>query len=162
MSKVAVSSQGKELESQVDPRFGRAAYFLVVDTDSMDFVVLDNTQTRGMSHGAGIQAAEMVSKAGATALLSGVVGPKAWSALEAAGVAIIQDAKGTVAEAVEDFKNGKLKPSQEPQGMMHMNQAPMGGGGRGMGGGGGRGMGGGGGRGMGGGGGRGMGGGGRK
>ncbi|KIX12196.1 NifB/NifX family molybdenum-iron cluster-binding protein [Dethiosulfatarculus sandiegensis] len=152
MSKVAVSSQGKELESQVDPRFGRAAYFLVVDTDSMDFVVLDNTQTRGMSHGAGIQAAEMVSKAGATALLSGVVGPKAWSALEAAGVAIIQDARGTVAEAVEDYKNGKLKTSQEPQGMMHTNQAPMGGGGgRGMGGGGGRGMGGGGGRGMGGG-----------
>jgi predicted Fe-Mo cluster-binding NifX family protein len=156
MAKVAVSSQGKEPESQVDPRFGRAAYFLVVDTETRDIVVVDNTQSRNMAHGAGIQAAELVAQAGAKAVLTGVVGPKAWQALEAAGLEIFQDLKGTVADAVDAYAKGQLKSSNSPQGSPHAGGM---GGGMGMGGGGGMGPGGGRGRGQGGGGRGGMGGG---
>lgn len=127
MAKVAVSSQGKGLESQVDPRFGRAAYFLVVDTETMDTVVLDNSQARNMSHGAGIQAAELVSRAGAEAVLSGFVGPKAMDALQAAGLAVYQDVAGVVDEAVRQYARGELNASTEANGM------PVPGGGRGSG-----------------------------
>ncbi|MCF8114761.1 MAG: hypothetical protein K9K33_00005, partial [Desulfarculaceae bacterium] len=148
MSKIAVSSQGKNLESQVDPRFGRAAYFLVVDEADNSFVVVDNSVSRDMSSGAGIQAAEAVARAGAKVVLSGLVGPKAMHALQAAGLQVVQGAEGSVEEALLAYRQGTLKADGD---------APFGGGGGtggggGMGGGGGRGMGGGGGRGMGGGG----------
>lgn len=117
MAKVAVSSQGKGIESQVDPRFGRAAYFLVVDTETMEVVVLDNNQARSMSHGAGIQAAELVARAGAEAVLSGFVGPKAMDALNAAGLKVYQDVAGVVDEAVRRYAQGDLTASTEPGGM---------------------------------------------
>jgi len=137
MAKVAVSSQGQTLESQVDPRFGRAAYFLVVDPETMDFTVVDNTSARQMGHGAGIQAAETVARAGAKTVISGVVGPKAFDALRGAGLEVVQDAAGTVAQAVAAFKEGRLQPSDQPLG----GGWGPGGGGGGMGRGGGRGMG---------------------
>lgn len=141
MARVAVSSQGQNLQSRVDPRFGRAAYFLVVDDQDMSFTVLDNTRARDLGSGAGIQAAELVSRAGAEVVLSGVVGPKAYQALQTAGVAVVQDAGGSVEEAVKAYRQDGL-----PSG----NSSPAGrrGAGRGLGGGrgAGRGRGGGGGR----------------
>lgn len=106
MSKIAISSQGKSMESQVDPRFGRAAYFLVVDEQSGSFEVVDNTISRDMSTGAGIQAAEAVARAGAKTLLSGIVGPKALHALQAAGVQAVQGAEGSVEEALQAYRAG--------------------------------------------------------
>ncbi len=114
MAKVAVSSQGQDLQSQVDPRFGRAAFFLVVDDQNMSFTVLDNTRARDMNSGAGIQAAEAVSRAGAGVLLSGVVGPKAFQALETAGVVVVQDAQGSVAEAVRAYLDGDIPQAESP------------------------------------------------
>lgn len=116
MSKIAVSSQGDSLESMVDPRFGRAAYFLVVDPATMAFEALSNAQARGMGQGAGIQAAEMVAGSGAKTVISGIVGPKAWQALRAAGLDIVQEATGSVGEAVRAFADGRLKVSDEPMG----------------------------------------------
>lgn len=116
MSKIAVSSQGASLESLVDPRFGRAAYFLVVDPQTMSFEVVDNGQARGMGQGAGIQAAEQVARAGAKTVISGIVGPKAWQALRAAGLQVVQEATGSVGEAVQAFLAGRLKASNEPLG----------------------------------------------
>ena len=116
MAKIAVSSQGRSLESQVDPRFGRAAYFLVVDSDTNEFVVLDNTQARNMAQSAGIQAAELVARSGAKTIVTGMIGPKAWQALEAAGLEIVQEASGTVDDAVKGYLDGRYKAGSNPMG----------------------------------------------
>jgi predicted Fe-Mo cluster-binding NifX family protein len=170
--KVAVSSTGKDLTSQIDPRFGRCAFFMIVDTDDMSFEAFDN-ENAALGGGAGIQSASFLASKGVAAVLTGSCGPNAMKTLAAAEVPVYTDQAGTVEEAVERFRQGGLKPAMNANaaekaglnipGAMD-NYRPrgsgrgMGGGGRGMGGGG-RGMGGGG-RGMGGGG-RGMGGGGR-
>jgi predicted Fe-Mo cluster-binding NifX family protein len=159
--KIAVSSSGNSLDSQIDPRFGRCAYFLIVDTDDMDFETFDN-ESIALGGGAGIQAAQFVASKGAKAILTGNVGPNAVKTLGAAGVEVFVGQNGTVGEALERYKSGSLQPTSTPNVADHHGMGGSGGGGRGVGGSGsgGRGMGGGGGRGMGGGGGRGMGGGG--
>ncbi|MCB2225048.1 MAG: NifB/NifX family molybdenum-iron cluster-binding protein [Desulfarculaceae bacterium] len=116
MAKIAISSQGKNLESQVDPRFGRAAYFLVVDDNDDAFVVLDNSTSRDMSSGAGIQAAEAVARSGAKVVVSGLVGPKAMQALQAVGITVVQGAEGSVEEALLAYRQGTLKPDDRPMG----------------------------------------------
>jgi len=106
--KVAVTSQGRDLDSAVDPRFGRAAYILIVDSDDETFEVLDNSENVNAFKGAGIQAAATVADKGADVLLTGYCGPKAFQTLAAAGVKVANDASGTVKEALQAFKNGKL------------------------------------------------------
>ena len=107
--KVAVTSQGQDITNQTDTRFGRARYFLVVDTDSGNFSAHDNTQNVNALQGAGIQAAKNVIDLGADAVITGNVGPKAFAALQAGSVKIYVGASGTVAEAVEKFKAGELE-----------------------------------------------------
>lgn len=120
MSKVLVTSQGKNLDDDLDPRFGRAAYFLVVDPDSMDFEVLDNIAAKTMAQGAGIQAAEQAANSGAKTVLSGFVGPKAFVALQAAGLQICQKLEGlTVRQAVEKFKAGDVEYAGGPNKQGH-------------------------------------------
>ena len=115
MSKVAVTSEGPTLDDRVDPRFGRAGGFVVVDTESMEHVYVDNGAGQAMAHGAGIQAAERIAEAGAGVLLTGYVGPKAFTALQAAGVKVCQDLDGlTVREAVEKFKSGAVSFADSP------------------------------------------------
>jgi len=109
--KVTVTSQGQELSSPVDSRFGRAKYFVVVDTETGDFSASDNSQNLNALQGAGIQAGKNVVDLGAKAVITGHVGPKAFATLQAAGVQIYTGATGTVADAVEQFKAGKLKQS---------------------------------------------------
>jgi predicted Fe-Mo cluster-binding NifX family protein len=106
--KIAVTSQGKELDSQVDPRFGRAAYILVVDSENYEFQVLDNNENINAMKGAGIQAASNVVNNGAKVLLTGHCGPNAFKALQAGKVAVANDATGTVREAVKAYLDGKL------------------------------------------------------
>ena len=110
MSKIAITSEGPGLEDQVDPRFGRAAGFVIVDLDTMETQYIDNGQSQVMAQGAGIQAAELIVRAGVSWLLTGYVGPKAFLALSAAGVKIGQNLEGmTVREAVERFQSGSLE-----------------------------------------------------
>ncbi len=106
--KVAVTSKGILLSSEVDPRFGRAPYILIVDTDTWAFEVVDNGDNANAFKGAGIQAATMVSDKGATVLMTGYCGPKAFATLEAAGVKVIDDITGTVRDAIKVFKEGKV------------------------------------------------------
>ena len=110
--KIVVTSKGKTLESQVDPRFGRAANFVLIDTDTGAFEGHDNAQNLNAAQGAGIQAAETVSRLGAEAVITGHCGPKAFRTLRAAGVHVVVAAQGTVAQAVEAFQTGKLKPAE--------------------------------------------------
>lgn len=109
MTKIAVTSEGPTLDDAVDPRFGRAAGFIVVDTDTMEFEYVDNGGSQARAQGAGIQAAETIAQSGATAVLTGYVGPKAFQALAAVGIRIAQDLDNmTVRDAVEKFKTGAV------------------------------------------------------
>ena len=113
--KIAVSSQGKEKNSPVDPRFGRAPWFVILDSDSGEVVdVLDNTAAQDAAHGAGINAATVVAEAGVGAVLTGRVGPKAFTVLDAAGIKVISDVTGTVSDALELFRSGGVRHDQGP------------------------------------------------
>ena len=137
--KIAVSSSGNTLDSQIDPRFGRCAYFLIVDTDDMNFEAFDN-ESISLGGGAGIQAAQFVASKGAKAVLTGNVGPNAVKTLGAAGVEVFVGQNGTVGEALERYKGGDLQSTSAPNVADHHGMGG-GGGGRGMGGGGGMGRG---------------------
>ena len=106
--KIAVTSTGTDLESEVDPRFGRAPYFLIVDSETFDFEALDNKENVNALKGAGIQAAGMVSNKGAEVLLTGFCGPNAFKVLKAAKIGVANNAGGTVRDAVEAYLEGKL------------------------------------------------------
>ena len=106
--KIAITSQGQDLNSQIDPRFGRAAYILIVDTDSHGLEVIDNSPNINAFKGAGIQAAATISKSGVDALLTGFCGPNAFKTLQAAGVKVVNDVTGTVQDAVDLFDEGNL------------------------------------------------------
>ena len=106
--KIAVTAGGKTLEAQVDQRFGRAPLFILYDTETKGFQAIDNGQNLNASQGAGIQAAETVSRLGAECLLTGHCGPKAFRTLSAAGVRVYNGATGTVADAIAAFEAGKL------------------------------------------------------
>ena len=110
--KIAVTAKGEELSSPVDPRFGRAAHILIVESETMDFVALDNSANVNAFKGAGIQAATMICEHGAEVLLTGYCGPNAFRTLEAAGIKVGSDTAGTVAEAVENFKRGAVRFSE--------------------------------------------------
>ncbi len=110
MNRIAISSEGPNLDDPVDPRFGRAAGFIVIDPATMSFDYIQNGAAQVRSQGAGIQAAETVARAGATAVLTGYVGPKAFQALAAAGIRIAQNLdQMTVRQAVERFQSGALQ-----------------------------------------------------
>lgn len=111
--KIAVTSQGNDLDSQVDPRFGRAAYLLIVDSENLDFEVIDNTENRNALKGAGIQAASNLSSKGAGVLLTGFCGPNAFKTLQAAGIKVADNASGTVREAINAFLEGKVAFADE-------------------------------------------------
>lgn len=106
--KIAITSQGPELNSPVDLRFGRASYFIVVDTNGGEFRVADNQQNLNAAQGAGIQAGRNVVNLGVEAVLTGHVGPKAFATLQAGGVKVYNGAKGTVGDAIAQFNAGSL------------------------------------------------------
>ncbi len=107
--KIAVTSSGQELASQVDPRFGRAKYFVVVDEETNEFTAHDNGQNLAAAQGAGIQAGQNVAALGVGAVVTGNVGPKAFTTLSAAGVKIYIGASGSVKDVIEQFRAGQLE-----------------------------------------------------
>jgi predicted Fe-Mo cluster-binding NifX family protein len=111
--KVAVTATGTDLDSPVDPRFGRAPYILIVDSETMAIEALDNQENMNALKGAGTQAAMLVSDRGAEVLLTGHCGPNAFRALQAANIGVANNATGTVRQAVEAYKNGKLPLADE-------------------------------------------------
>jgi len=106
-----VSATGNSIDSQVDPRFGRCAYFIVVDTDTMNCQSLPNA-AYDSPHGAGIQAAQIVANQNVQAVLTGMVGPNAHRVLSAAGIEIVTGVTGTVRDAIRRYKSGELHGGQ--------------------------------------------------
>ena len=111
--KIAVSSSGEDLDAQIDPRFGRCACFLIVETDDMTFEVFNN-ENIALGGGAGIQSAQFVASKGALAVITGNCGPNAVRTLAAAGVTLYVGQSGRVKEALERYKNGALRSTNEP------------------------------------------------
>jgi len=109
--KLAVTSQGDNLDSAVDLRFGRAKCFVVFDTETEAFSVADNHQNLNAAQGAGVQAAKNIVDLGVQAVVTGHVGPKAFATLLAGGVAVYTGAGGTVADAIKQFRTNSLRQS---------------------------------------------------
>ncbi|MBW2011165.1 MAG: NifB/NifX family molybdenum-iron cluster-binding protein [Deltaproteobacteria bacterium] len=129
--KLAVSSTGPGLDDAVESRFGRCAYFLIIDPDTMEFEALPNPNiTQG--GGAGIQSAQLMAEKNVTVVLTGNCGPNAFQTFGAAGIQVITGISGQVRQAVEQYKSGALAKSSEPNVQSHFGMG--GGGGRGMGG----------------------------
>ena len=115
MRKIAVSSGSPDLDGPVDPRFGRAAGFVIVDPDTMAGEYVDNAASQGMAQGAGIQAAELMTRHGVGVVLTGYVGPKAFQALSAVGIKIGQNLEDlSVRQAVEKYKTGEVSMAGGP------------------------------------------------
>ena len=112
--KIAVSSTGKDLEATLDARFGRAAYFVIVDLDTLAFDAVENRQNLNLAQGAGIQAAKTVLQRKADVLITGNCGPKAFKVLAAAGITVYVGVAGRLLDIVERFKKGDLSESSEP------------------------------------------------
>jgi predicted Fe-Mo cluster-binding NifX family protein len=110
--KIAITAQGKDLASEIDPRFGRAAHILIIDMEQNDVEVIDNSENINAFKGAGIQAAALLSKKGAEALITGYCGPNAFKTLQAAGIKVVSDVTGSVQDALEAFARGELTFSE--------------------------------------------------
>jgi predicted Fe-Mo cluster-binding NifX family protein len=111
--RICVSASANSLDASVDPRFGRCPYFIIVDSETMQFEAVPNPASGAMG-GAGIQAVQIIASKGAKAVITGNVGPNAFQALSAAGIKIITGAYGTVREVVEKYKRGELKETNSP------------------------------------------------
>jgi len=111
--KIAITSQGKELSSEIDPRFGRAKWFIVVDTETGEFQAHDNMVNLNALQGAGIQSAQNVANLGVEAVITGNVGPNAFRALSAAEIKVFLTDKQTVQQAIDAFKTGELKEAKD-------------------------------------------------
>jgi len=110
LMRVAISAKSTSLGSEVDQRFGRAKYFIVLDTETDSTEVHDNEVNLNAIQGAGIQSAANVAGLGVEAVLTGHVGPNSFRALSAAGIKVYTGLAGTVEQALEDLKDGRLTP----------------------------------------------------
>jgi predicted Fe-Mo cluster-binding NifX family protein len=111
--KIAITAKSNILESDIDPRFGRCNYFLIVDLDTMNFDSVPNESAKA-SGGAGIQAAQTIAKSGVEIVVTGNMGPNAFQTLSAAGIKVFTGASGTIIEAIEKYKKGELKETEAP------------------------------------------------
>jgi len=111
--KIAVSATAPGLDAEVDPRFGRCQYFVIVDPQSMQFEALDNSNAMAAG-GAGISTAQMIASKGVEVVLTGNCGPNAYQTLSAAGIQVISGVSGKIKDAVEAYKTGGLQPSAQP------------------------------------------------
>lgn len=119
--KIAVSSLGPSLDDKVDERFGRAAYLLIVDDDTLDVQAVDNSANRDALQGSGLGAAEIVNEHGATLVITGHLGPKAFSALKRCDISGYDGTGMTVREAVERQRSGRLVGLAEGESQAGMN-----------------------------------------
>jgi predicted Fe-Mo cluster-binding NifX family protein len=116
--KICITASGKGLDSEVDPRFGRCSYFVIYDPDTGYVESIPNAGAAA-SGGAGIKAAETIANAGVNVLLTGNVGPNAFSIFSEVGIKVHVGVKGTVREAVRQYEVGELEPISSPNSVPH-------------------------------------------
>lgn len=132
--KIAISAADRNLDAEVDPRFGRCTYFIVVDPETMEFEVIDNSGAMAAG-GAGVSAAQAVVDKDVQALLTGNCGPNAYQVLSSAGIQLITGVSGKIRDAVKNYRSGKYQVSTQANVPDHfgMGPTPGAGGGFGMG-----------------------------
>jgi predicted Fe-Mo cluster-binding NifX family protein len=118
--KIVISSNGPGLDSTVDPRFGRAAFLLIINSDNGELVEsIDNSAGQDAAQGAGIRAAGLVAEKGVQAILTGRLGPKAMAVVEKTNIKVVDDVSGTVRNAIDTFRSqeaGGPEPAPNYQG----------------------------------------------
>ncbi|MBW1980728.1 MAG: NifB/NifX family molybdenum-iron cluster-binding protein [Deltaproteobacteria bacterium] len=112
--RIAVTTQERDPEGEVDPRFGRAKYFLVIDTDTNELQLVENRQNLNLPQGAGIQAAQNLAGAKPDVVLTGNCGPKAFRTLQATGIKVVTGVSGRISEAVQAYLDGKYQVASQP------------------------------------------------
>ena len=130
--RIAISATGNNLESDVDPRFGRCQYFIIVDPETMEFEAVDNDNTIA-SGGAGISTAQMILGKRVEAVITGNCGPNAHQVLSAAKIKVITGVAGSVRDAIQGYKSGKFQTNSQPNVTAHFGMGGGRGQGRGMG-----------------------------
>jgi len=138
--RIAISATGATLDAEVDPRFGRCQYFIIVDPETMQFEAMENSSAMAAG-GAGISAGQMIADKGVQAVLTGNCGPNAYQVLSAAGIQVITGVSGKIKDAIQSYKSGKFQASSQPNVSAHFGSGYGTGMGTGMGMGMGRGMG---------------------
>lgn len=111
--KICITSQGDNLDSGVDPRFGRCQYFIIADTKTLEFEAIRNPNLDAMG-GAGIQSGQLIINKDVKVVLTGNVGPNAFQTLKAAGIEVITGLSGSIREIIEKYSKGELKSTQGP------------------------------------------------
>lgn len=110
--KIAITASRPDLDSDVDSRFGRCGYFIILDPETMDFEAIENDSAMA-SGGAGVSAAQLIAGQGVETLLTGNCGPKAYQALSAAGIKVMTGVTGKIEKAVQSYKTGELQESSQ-------------------------------------------------
>ena len=121
--KIGISSRGKDLDAEVDQRFGRCQYLLIIDSDTKHIESIDN-QGAMASGGAGIQTAQTLARKGVDVVITGNVGPNAFQTLSAANIKIFTGATGTVSDALDKFEKGELHQANNPNVGSHFGMRP--------------------------------------
>jgi len=116
--KIAVTSTGPTLDNNVEARFGRCAYFLIIDTDTMQLEAIENPNI-ALGGGAGIQSAQLMSEKGVTTVLTGNCGPNAFNVFGQAGIQVIVGVSGNIRNAIEQFKAGRYASADGPNVQSH-------------------------------------------
>ncbi len=111
---IAFTAMENSLEAAIDPRFGRAAFYIIVNTVTDEVTIHDNSDGINASNGAGTGAAQTLSEYGVEELYTGRVGPKAAEVLDKAGIRYYENITGTVQEALNQIKSGQLSPMAAP------------------------------------------------
>jgi len=111
--KICVTSKGRTLDSQVDPRFGRCAFFIVLETETLEFEAIENAQLEAAG-GAGVQSGQLMAEKKVQAVLTGNAGPNAYQTLQAAGIEVVAGVSGTVQDAVDGYKAGRFSAAKGP------------------------------------------------
>ena len=111
--KIAISAYNPSLDTDIDPRFGRSQFFIIVDPDTMNFEAIYNSGGMG-SGGAGIATAQLIAGKEVEAVLTGNCGPNAYQVLSAAGIKVVTGVSGKVKDAIQSYKSGKLQVSSQP------------------------------------------------
>jgi len=112
--KIAITATGTDLSSQMDQRLGRAPYFLMIDSETLDFFVIENRQNLNLPQGAGIQAGKTIVDNGADVVITGNCGPKAYEVLGQAGINVITGASGRIRSVIESYNKGEFNISNAP------------------------------------------------
>ena len=111
--KIALTSKGNDLESEMDMSFGRSKKFIVVDIKTDEYEVVDNTMNVNAAQGAGIQSGQNIAQSGAQAVVTGNIGPNAFRTLSEAGIKMYLTGKCTVREALQRFKDNTLEEQKD-------------------------------------------------